>query len=369
MLSRLIALIKKEFLSLLQDKKSRFILVFPPLVQLLLFAYAATLDVNHARIGILNQDEGKLSQELIERFQGSPTFSSLFFLRSAQELQQALDTQEVLAVLQFNSRFSSDLLSQKPASIQVILDGRKSNTTQVVLGYMNSIVGQFNADLAKKEGIPPPRLSLIPRNWFNPNLIYAWFTVPGLIATLSMMTSLIVTAMSVARERELGTFDQLLVSPLNSWEILVGKMIPGLLVGIFQATLMVLASLYLFSVPLTGSLALLYGSLLFFIASSVGIGLFLSSISLTQQQALLYAFVFLAPAITLSGFATPVENMPLFLQKFTDINPLKHFLLICRGVFLKQWTMQEVWQHTYPLMIISTVNLCAATWLFKKRTL
>jgi len=210
-------------------------------------------------------------------------------------------------------------------------------------------------------------VQLVTRNWFNPNLLYTWFTVPGLVATLAMMTSLIVTAMTVAREREVGTLDQLLVSPLSSWEILFGKSIPGILVGIGQATLMILAAIYFFHIPLTGSLTLLYVSLFAFLLSIVGIGLFLSSIAQSQQQALLYTFLFLAPAVILSGFATPIENMPPFLQMLTNLNPLKHFLLISRGVFLKEHHLTEVWPHIYPLLGIGAVTLIGSTLFFKKK--
>ncbi len=367
MFSRIFFLVLKEFLAVLQDKKSRFILVVPPLIQLFIFSYAATLEVKNVALGVLNHDEGKLSYELIERFRGSPTFKRISFLENHEEIVSKVDEQKILAVVQFNETFSRDLLAGKKAKMQVILDGRKSNTTQVVLGYIDQIVSRFNADFLVKEGVPPPRVEIISRNWFNPNLIYTWFTVPGLVATLAMMTSLVVTAMAVARERELGTFDQLLVSPLSPLEILIGKTIPGIIIGMVQATVMILAAVFVFSIPLTGSLLSLYASLFFFIASVVGVGLFLSSIAKTQQQALLYAFVFLAPAVTLSGFATPVENMPVFLQYLTEINPLKHFLIISRGVFLKELNVHDVLTHTYPLILIASFNLLGAGLFFKKR--
>jgi ABC-2 type transport system permease protein len=367
MLKRILSLIIKEFLAAIQDRKSRFVLIVPPLVQLFIFSYAATLDVNNVSLGILNRDEGKLSYELIERFRGSPTFTNLIYYDNPEEIKTGIDMQKVPCVLQFDETFSRKLLAGEPAELQAILDGRKSNSTQIILGYLDSIVSSFNSDLKVKEGLPPPRTEIITRNWFNPNLIYVWFTVPGLVGTLAMMTSLIVTAMTIARERELGTFDQLLVSPLSPLEILLGKTIPGIIFGMGQGTLMVLAAVYVFNIPLTGSLFLFYGSLFFFIASVVGIGLFLSSIATTQQQALLYTFIFLAPAVTLSGFATPVENMPIFLQKLTDINPLKHFLIVSRGVFLKELSYKEVLTHTYPLMLIATFNLFGAGWFFKKK--
>jgi ABC-2 type transport system permease protein len=361
------SLIIKEFLAAVQDRKSRFVLIVPPLVQLFIFSYAATLDVSNVSIGILNRDQGNLSYELIERFRGSPTFTNLVYYDNPEQIKAGIDMQRVPCVLQFDETFSRNLLAGKPAELQAILDGRKSNSTQIILGYIDTIVSTFNSDFKAKQGSPPPRQAVITRNWFNPNLIYTWFTVPGLVGTLAMMTSLIVTAMTIARERELGTFDQLLVSPLSPLEILIGKTIPGLLFGVGQGTIMVLAAVYVFNIPLTGSMFLFYGSLFFFIASVVGIGLFLSSIAKTQQQALLYTFIFLAPAVTLSGFATPVENMPVFLQRLTDLNPLKHFLIVSRGVFLKELGYQQVLSHTYPLVLIASFNLIGAGWFFKKK--
>lgn len=367
MFKRIMSLIIKEFLAAVQDRKSRFVLIVPPLVQLFIFSYAATLDVSNVSMGILNRDEGSLSYELIERFRGSPTFTNLVYYDNPEQIKDGIDMQRVPCVLQFDESFSRNLLAGKPAEVQAILDGRKSNSTQIILGYIDTIVSTFNSDFKAKQGAPAPKQAIITRNWFNPNLIYTWFTVPGLVGTLAMMTSLIVTAMTIARERELGTFDQLLVSPLSPLEILIGKTIPGVIFGVGQGTIMVLAAVYVFKIPLTGSMFLFYGSLFFFIASVVGIGLFLSSIAKTQQQALLYTFIFLAPAVTLSGFATPVENMPIFLQRLTDINPLKHFLIVSRGVFLKELGYQQVLSHTYPLILIASFNLIGAGWFFKKK--
>jgi ABC-2 type transport system permease protein len=367
MFRRIWTLIIKEFLAVLKDKKSRTVLILPPLMQLFVFSWAATLDVKNVSIGIFNNDSGKLSFELIQRFKGSPTFTHIYYLEKEQDIRPFIDNQKGSAVLHFDEQFSRDLLAGKPASMQMILDGRKSNSTQIILGYANRIVDQFNKDLAVERNLPTSSTVLIPRNWFNSNLIYTWFTVPGLVATLAMLTSLLVTAMTVAREKELGTFEQLLVSPLLPIDILIGKTVPGIIIGMGQATLMILAAVFIFNVPLTGSLWLLYGSLFFFIISVVGVGLFLSSLSKTQQQALLYVFMFVAPAVILSGFATPVENMPVWLQKVTVINPLKHFLIICRGVFLKEMTFDMVLSHVYPIVLIAAFNLVAATWFFRKR--
>ena len=308
--SRIWALIIKEILAVWRDKKSRVVLIVPPLIQLLIFSYAATLDVTNAPIGILNRDNGKASFELIQRFRGSPVFKNTKMLTSEQEIAGAIDNQKVIMVVHIDEQFSRNLYANKNATIQVILDGRKSNTSQVILGYVTSIIDTFNRDFSKERGLTILNTNLVSRNWYNPNLQYFWFNVPNLIGVLTMLVSIIVTALSVARERELGTFDQLLVSPLNPNEILTGKALPAIFISLIEGSLILSVAVFLFRIPFTGNLIYLYISLLVFVCAIVGVGLFLSSLVKTQQQAILGSFVFLSPTILLSGYATPIENMP-----------------------------------------------------------
>lgn len=364
---RIRALIIKEFLAVLQDKKSRFVLIVPPLLQLFIFAFAATLDVKNVSLAILNNDEGKQSHELTQRFQGSPYFTQIRYLRSVEEIKNTIDTQAAIAVLHIDALFSRNLLARKPSEVQLILDGRKSNSAQVVQGYVQKIVEQYNADLAHDLLLPTPTTYLIPRNWFNPDLIYLWFTVPGLIAILTMMISLLLTAMSIARERELGTFEQLLVSPLRPIDILIGKAVPGILIGMLEGTVILMAAVFCFKIPFTGSLILFYFAMFIFVCSIVGIGLFLSAVSKTQQQALLAVFVFMAPAVILSGYATPIENMPSWLQTGTLANPLRHFLVIVRGILLKEMPPWMVLSNMWPIAIIACFTLTFSTLFFRRR--
>lgn len=367
MFKRIYALIIKEFLAILQDNKSRIVLIIPPVIQLFVFAFAATLDVYNVSIGIYNRDSGKLSYELTQRFQGSPVFTNVIYLKKQSDIQQVIDNQKVMMVVALDDQFSRNLLSNKPATVQLILDGRKSNSSQIVAGYAQRIIQQFNEDLGNDLGFPLQTTNVIPRNWFNPNLIYTWFTVPGLICILTMLISLILTAMSVARERELGTFEQLLVSPLRPIDILIGKSIPAIVLGVLEGTLILVAAIIAFRIPFTGSIFALYIAMLAFVAAVVGIGIFLSSICKTQQQALLAVFVFMSPAVILSGFATPVETMPPILQKITVINPLRHFLVIVRGVFLKELPFILVLKNLYPIVLIAIFNLLASSWFFGKK--
>lgn len=365
---RLRALILKELLVVLRDPRSRFILVGPPLVQLVVFAFAATLEVKNVDLVVLNRDEGSSGIELVRRIQGSPTFRTVVAVHDPRLLQRAIDQQQAICAVHIGPSFSRDLEAGRPASIQFILDGRRSNAAQIVNGYLGAIFNAYVADENEHFHRRPSAPRVIARNWFNPNLTFTWFTVPGLIAIVAQLIGLIVTGLSVARERELGTFDQLMVAPLRTPEILLGKLIPPMLIGLAHISLYVAATLVIFSVPLRGSLVLLYGSALFFLAAVAGIGLFISSLSATQQQAILGAFLFLAPATLLSGFATPIENMPAWLQPITVVNPLRYFLVVTRGVFLKAMPLAEVAKNTLPLFCIAVVTLTVAAWLFRRRT-
>jgi ABC-2 type transport system permease protein len=367
MYRRVLALIRKEFLAILQDNKSRLVLIAPPIIQLFIFAFAATLDVLNVSIGILNRDSGKPAYELTQRFQGSPIFTNVIYLKSEKEIQELIDTQKVMMVLHIDEEFSRRILSNDTTEVQLILDGRKSNSSQIVQGYAYQIIEQFNYDINQQLNLPLPTTKLVPRNWFNPNLIYSWFTVPGLVCILTMMISLVLTALSIARERELGTFEQLLVSPLRPIDILIGKTIPAIVLGMLEGTLILIAAIFAFQIPFTGSLLALYLAMIIFVCSIVGIGIFLSSISKTQQQALLAVFVFMSPAVILSGFATPIENMPIFVQHCTLINPLRYFLVIVRGIFLKDLPLSLVLQNTYPIAIIAFFTLTASIWFFRRR--
>ena len=225
----------------------------------------------------------------------------------------------------------------------------------------------MNADIARHFGKPAPADAFLERYWFNPSLEFIWFTVPNLIGTIALLIALVVTGQSVARERELGTHEQLMVSPLRVHEIILGKTVPPLLVGLFHATLFVLATVFIFGVPLRGSLAFLYLALVLYLMAVVGVGLFVSSLAQTQQQAFLGMFLFAAPAILLSGFATPVENMPDWLQEASVINPLRHFLVIIKGVFLTAMPAQEILRNSAPLFAIAAFTLIGASVFFRRR--
>lgn len=366
-MKRILTLIRKELIGVWRDPKTRISLLAPPLIQLFIFAFAATLDVKNVPIGILNHDQGKASFELIQRFRGSPMFTSIIYLDHQKQIVPFIDQQKGIMVLSIDEEFSRHLEAGKEARIQLILDGRKSNSAQIILGYASSIINRFNSDIETEAQLHSTKAQLVPRNWFNPNLIYYWFNIPSLVATLSMLTCLVVTSISVAREKELGTFDQLLVSPLIPFEVLMGKMIPGILVGVLEGLLMLLVGVFIFQIPFTGSFLLFFLSLLVFIIFIAGVGLFMSSLAATQQQAMVGTFVIMGPSVLISGFATPIENMPPWLQPLTSLVPLKYMLVISKGIFLKNLDGWIVLHNLWPLALIALCTLTTANFLFHRR--
>jgi ABC-2 type transport system permease protein len=366
MWARIRALIIKEMLAVWRDRKSRFVLIVPPLIQLAVFSYAATYDVTDVTLALFNQDQGLASRELVARIQGSPTFAKLKVVDSEAALAAAIDSRDAMAGLRIPQDFSRKVEAAQGASVQIVLDGRRSNTAQIAAGYLATILIEHNAAIAASAGRSPGP-ALVTRVWFNPNLESLWVVVPGLVGVLTQVVALVVTGLSVARERELGTFEQLLVTPLRPWEILVGKTAPGLLIGLFEGSIIVAASQLWFHVPLTGSLLLLYGALAVFLLCIIGVGLFISALASTQQQAIMGAFFFLVPTMILSGFATPVQNMPDWLQTVTLVNPVRHFLVVLWGVFLKDMPAALVWQSVWPMAALAVVTLGGAAWLFRRR--
>lgn len=367
MKGRIVALIIKELLAIWRDPKSRIAILLPPIIQLFIFTFAATLDVKNISMGILNRDNGEKAFELVQRFHGSPDFKHITYLKGVEEIAPFIENQKGVVVLSIDQEFSRKLDAGKIVDVQLILDGRKSNTAQIVAGYANTILTQYMTSEMKRMNLPEQNARLVPRNWYNPNLFFYWYNIPCLVAILSMLTCLIVTAMSVARERELGTFDQLLVSPLLPREILLGKIIPGILVGAIEGALMLVVGVFVFQVPFTGSLLLLLFSLVIFISSISGVGLFISSMCKTQQQAILGTFIFMVPAVVLSGFATPIENMPSWLQPMTYIIPLRYMLIISKGLFLKAMPLHIVLSNMWPMAIIALVSLTGAGIFFRRR--
>jgi ABC-2 type transport system permease protein len=357
LIGRLKAQIVKVLLSYLRDPRSRATLIGPPLLQLFIFSYAVTLDVSNVSIAVLDEDSGRYSQELMSRIEGAGFVSRVLHAGSAAELQSLIDRREALLALRFPADFSRDAAAGRNATAQVIVDGRRANAGQVALGYVSGIASEIGPSLDR--ALPDASPTAL-RHWFNPSLTYRWFVVPSLSGILAMLVSLLVTSLSIARERELGTFDQLLVSPARPLEIVIGKTVPALMIGTVLGSLMILAGVFVFGIPFTGSGLWLLASLMLFILSMVGIGLMISSVCRTQQQAILGTFSLGVPLILISGFATPVENMPDWLQTVATASPLKYYLIIVRGSFLKELPVAEVFANAWPMALIALVTLSSA---------
>lgn len=367
-MSRLRAQIVKELLSTLRDPRARFVLIGPPLMQLFLFSFAATLDVKNVHLAVLDQDGGPVAIEWVQRLESAWFVEDLQRVEDLQALGQRIEGQQALMGIHIPPGFSGDVISGG-GTVQVLLDGRQANAAQIAFSYLGGISRQLTLELQGVSGAAGARAlpQTVVRHWFNPNLNYIWFIVPSLSATLAMFIALFVTALSIARERELGTFDQLLVSPATSLEIIVSKTIPALVIGTALATLMVLAGIVIFRIPFTGSFALMLGSLLLFIASVVGIGLMLSAVCQTQQQAILGTFAIAIPLVLISGFATPVENMPPALQLAAQFSPLKHYLIIVQGSFLKALPPAEVFANAWPMAALALVSMSVAVIFVQRR--
>lgn len=363
---RIVTLIQKEVLAVLRDPRNRVALILPPIMQLFLFSFTGTLEVKHVALGIWNQDYGQVANEVIERLCASPNFGHVEFAHSRQELQDMIDEQRVMLAITFLPDFSRKFSQGQMAPLQMIADGRKSNSAQIAQGYVTQVVNQFVSEQTPSDS-DAPNVQIVERTWFNPNLDYIWFTLPSLAVMITLQICLNVTAMSVAREREMGTFEQLLVSPMRPMEIMAGKSIPALILALIEVTIFILITVFVFRIPFHGSVLFLYLSLTVFVIAMIGIGLSISSIALTQQQALLGIMTTLLPATLLSGYAAPIENMPGWLQPLTYANPLRYIMIVMKGVFLKDMPPLEILNNTWPMAIIAVFTLTLATLLFKRR--
>jgi ABC-2 type transport system permease protein len=366
MWTRLYALVKKELIAAFRDPRGRFALLVPPLVQVFLFAFAATLEVSNVPVGVLNMDWGAQSEQLISRFERASAFSEIRRYGSEKEAQAAIDRQDVMVVVEIGQDFSRKLAAGETPKVLVLLDGRKSNSAQLVNSYIGTIISQFSS--AYLTGTTVGRASeIVDRSWYNPNREYRLSMIPILIATLPMTTVLIMVGMSVARERELGTFEQLLVSPLQPFEIIIGKSVPGLIVGLTLCAIITLIVIFVFGIHPEGSLLVLFLGLTVFLFAIIGVGLFISSLAVNQQQAMMGTMLVIMPAMMLSGFSSPVQNMPDWLQPVALANPVTHILVIVRGVFLRDMPMFLVVQRIWPMAAMAVVTISAAAWMFRHK--
>jgi ABC-2 type transport system permease protein len=359
---RLFAFIKKEFLAIKNDKKSMFVIIAPPLLQIFIFSFAATTEVKHVDLAILNKDGSHQSREFIQELKGSSYVRDLINIQNYDEAKSLIDIKRIVGFMVIPDGFASNLGTQD-SKIQLILDGRRSNTAQIVEGYVSQTLMRFQA----KDGTQNP-IEVYSRYLYNQNLTNFWWIVPNIFGSITMLLAIILSALSITREKELGTFEQILVSPLSSCEILLGKLIPGLIISIAVSSVILSLAIFYFEVPLHGSLLMLYLGVIIFLFTISGVGLFISSLCKTQQQAILGSFIFLLPSFLLSGFSSPIENMPLWLQPVSDFIPLKHYIILIKGVFLKDISFAIAIPLLIKMLSLGIVSLAAALILFKKKT-
>ena len=364
---RILALTRKELLAVLKDPRARVSLLIPPIVQSLIFGYAATYDLNHVPYAVLDRDRSAASAQLLADVEGNRAFQKIADLSRIADVKAFINSKKALVVIQVPQGFERGLQTGRGADVQVIADGRNSNTAGVANAYVGAIVEQFNADWRSDHAMPPAPVQVVARAWYNPNLESRWNMIPGMIGTLTLLQTMLLTTMSVAREREQGTFDQLLVTPLSPSEIMIGKAFPCMLIGLVQATGVLLVAELWFRIPFAGSLLTLYAGLVFFLLAAIGIGLLLSAFAATQQQAMLYGLLLIMPFSLLSGLTTPLSNMPLALQYFTMINPLRYAIDITQRVYLEGVGLDRLGQDLLPLTIISAVTLVGGAWMFRQR--
>lgn len=361
---RILAIARKELLVLMGSRKSRFMVLIPPIIQLFIFSWAATMEVRNVDVVVLNQDSGFWSQEIISRLRGSTTFRHILFEDDPKRAEEAVNRQDVLMVMAFQNDFSRTVQAGGTGQVQLLLDGRRSNAAQILAQYVDQIVQDATKEVEKPGSV---RVEVLPINWFNPNLDFQWFILPNLIGTINFIMGILITGLTVARERELGTFDQMLVSPAEPVDIAVAKLIPGCVVGLVHGTIFFVSAIWFFGVPFTGSVLILYASMLLFSLAVCSMGLMVSSLAATQQQAFLGCFTVAVPCVLLSGFMTPVNNMPMFLQNLSQLNPLRHFIVILQGLFLKDISFPAALDSGARIAGIALVSVILAIWMFKRR--
>jgi ABC-2 type transport system permease protein len=374
MFKRVRFLFVKELIQVLRDKRLRITLIFPPIFQLIVFGYAANLDVKHINTAVRDLDRSVESRELITRFGSSKYFDIISYPQTPKEIEALIKKGDVILSIEIPSDFSKKLKKGNTAAVQIILDGTESNTAMIALGYVSRILTEYSTTIMIKRlnrqgmvGFEEAGVELEQRIWFNPNAESRLFYVPGVIASIAFLIPIILTAQAIVREREIGTLEQIMVTPIRSWELMVGKTLPFAMIGLVDAIMIALIGVFWFEVPLRGNpLILLLGNVLF-LMSSVGIGLFISTISSTQQQAQISTFFFMMPAFILSGFAFPLENMPEWLQYITYANPLRYFLIIIRGVFLKGNGLDILWSEMLALAILGGFMILLSSLRFRKR--
>ena len=372
MFERAKAILIKEFKQIFRDPRMKTVIFISPLVQILLFGYAANKDINYVPTAIFDRDNTSESRELLRRFTYSKYFIPTRYISTEMEQNEVLNKGLVNTVIHIDRGFGRNLNAGKDAIVQLAFDGTDSNTAMIVMGYANTIVSDYRYDLIKKQAEIRgwtenySDVDLRDRAWFNGNLISRNYYLPGVIASIVTIMSLLLTAMAIVKEKEIGTMEQLIVSPLRPIELIIGKLLPFAVIALVQASLITTLGVLWFHIPLRGSIPLLLFSTCIYLFTTLGVGLFISTISATQQEAMMSVFLFYMPTILLSGFAYPIANMPKVIQWFTFFNPMRYFLVVIRSVFLKGVGLDILWIQLIPLFIMGIFVIIFSTLRFRK---
>lgn len=374
MLARLKQMLIKEFIQVFRDKRTRFVLFGPPIIQMLVFGYAATFEVHHVATVVLDLDHSQESRNLVSRFTSSPYFDVQRQLTDYRQVGNLIDSGKATVALEINPGFAEALRKGQTAPLQVIVDATNSNTALIASGYVNQIALGFAKDYQQDRinRISPqmiervPSVQLEPRPWYNPDLKSRWFFVPGIVGSLTLVLVVNLTAFAVVREREIGTLEQIMVTPIRPAEFYLGKTLPFFLIGLFDVSLIALVGTLWFQVPFRGQVLVLFIGAVLFLLCMLGVGLLISTVSATQQQAMVTSFFFIMPAVTFSGFGFPISTMPQWLQYLTYASPLRYFLVVLRGTYLKGIGLEILWPQMLAMAGLGTGLLTVAVLRFHK---
>lgn len=373
-IARIRQMLVKEFIQTLRDPRTRWVLIGPPIIQMLIFGYAATLEVKHVAMAVLDQDNSVESRDLVSHFSSSRYFAIRQRAARSEELREGIDRGDFVVAVEIDAGFARRLRSGQGAQVQVLVDSSNSNTALIAIGYIGQIGARFAQDMQidRLQHTAPqtisfmPRVTLSARPWFNEGLVSQWYFVPGVIGNLMLIMVMMLTAYAVVREREIGTLEQIMVTPIRRWEFILGKTVPFFLIGLFDALIISLVGTFWFGVPFRGNPGVLAAGVMIFLLSALALGLLLSTISRTQQQALITAFFFIMPMVTLSGFGTPISSMPIFFQRLSYIDPLRHVLVVLRGIYLKGVGFDVLWREMTVMGVFAVVMLSVSVLRFRK---
>jgi ABC-2 type transport system permease protein len=341
-----------------------------PFIQLLIFGYVVSTDVRDIKVGLLDQSRTRESRLVRDAFEGSPIFRITHDVDDPRRIDELLLRRQVDIAVKIGPDFSERIRKGETAAVQVLADGSMSNLAGMRIAYTQQVLEKLNQELIRElvpERIEYGRIDARVRTWYNPNLESRDFFVPGIVAVLVMILSLLFTSMAIIKEKEVGTMEQLIVTPMRPLELILGKTIPYSLISIAQMVAVTLFAVFWFEIPMRGSVILMFLGVCLFLLSTLGIGLFISTISATQQQAMMTTFFFIVPFFMLSGFVFPIENMPPVVQGLTYLNPLRYMLVIIRGIFLKGVGMTVLWPQYLALVILGVIVFAGAVWRFRKR--